>query len=431
MKYCKVALPYGAKLYYCKNNISKITTTEVAFECGARAESIPGLAHFVEHMFFAGTKKLKKDEVIKEYYDFIDVNAYTNYSNIFFSGRVFTSEFDKYLATIAMLINESNFSKKAIEEEKKVITQEILLDTDNEGYKAHRFNSANLTLDPINKIGIVGTKESVNSITQKDVKEFVKKYFVAQNLDIYVSSPLSVHKIKQIVIKNLLNKLPQSKDFKKLPNVWSHNVKCDNFFKIQTKKMDKCYICINFKIDRTDFDHKFKRQFYIVASILNDVSEGVTKKLRIDKSLVYSAYVSNSFNDKNSFVVFETECQNENAVDVVKTFFAYIKEVCANGFTEAQLKKAKRTLKYSIHAKEPHIARYFYKLYDFKLYNKVIKTNWLNKVASETTLKDCNDILKEVFINNHVSLSVYGGVDKKDFMTKKDFDNLVDDLVNN
>lgn len=65
MKYKNFILPHGGKLRYVKNNISKTTSVEIDFYCGARCEKIPGLAHFTEHMFFTGTKDLNKEQVTK------------------------------------------------------------------------------------------------------------------------------------------------------------------------------------------------------------------------------------------------------------------------------------------------------------------------------------------------------------------------------
>ena len=51
----------GLVLLYEKNNINKETNINIDFDCGARCDGkLPGLSHFVEHMFFSGTDKLSK-----------------------------------------------------------------------------------------------------------------------------------------------------------------------------------------------------------------------------------------------------------------------------------------------------------------------------------------------------------------------------------
>ena len=76
-RYKNVSLNNGAVLRYSQNKLNKITSIEILFNGGAHKDTIPGLAHFVEHMFFTGTKTLSKQEVSKKYFDFIGTNAHT------------------------------------------------------------------------------------------------------------------------------------------------------------------------------------------------------------------------------------------------------------------------------------------------------------------------------------------------------------------
>ena len=123
MKYKRVKLPNGGVLNYVKNNITKTSMVEILFNCGSRGDTIPGLAHFTEHMFFTGTDKLSKEQITKKYFDFISVNAYTGYTEIVFTGNVFTREFEDYISTVSMLITESTFSQEAVDKEIKVVQQ--------------------------------------------------------------------------------------------------------------------------------------------------------------------------------------------------------------------------------------------------------------------------------------------------------------------
>ena len=52
MEFKLINLPFGARLMYVKNKINKTTNVEISFTGGSSEEKIPGLAHFVEHLFF-------------------------------------------------------------------------------------------------------------------------------------------------------------------------------------------------------------------------------------------------------------------------------------------------------------------------------------------------------------------------------------------
>ena len=117
MKYKKITLPHGGVLYYTKNKINASTMLRLNFDCGSRCNTIDGLAHFTEHMFFTGTKTLTKEDVAKKYFDFINANAYTSMKSICFEGQIFTNELEEYLKTVAMLITESSFGQKNVDKE--------------------------------------------------------------------------------------------------------------------------------------------------------------------------------------------------------------------------------------------------------------------------------------------------------------------------
>lgn len=423
MKYIQKELPYGGKLRYVKNKISKTTTVEINFDCGARCEKIPGLAHFTEHMFFTGTKDLNKEQVTKKYFDFIHVNASTNYSRIRFVGNVLTKEFEDYCSTVAMLITESTFTQKAVDKEIKIVQQEIARYQDKFNYHSSALNDYNISGQEEYKYEILGTTETVGSIKSKDVKEFVEKYFVLENIDIYVSSPLSFNKVKSIVLKTLCTKLNSNKNFKELP-LFNLKINNKNFLSVETKDIKKSYVYINFPINRKDDDFEFKRKFGLALRMMNDHSEGISKEIRLKKSLVYGCYFSTTYNDEQGLVTFTTDCEKKNVNAVIETVAEYLKDLLKNGFTTEQLKKAKRLYKHGEDAEEPSVNKELSILKDYKYYGKVISEKWLKKLALSATLEECNKYFKEVFANCEVSATIYGDATKEDVVSKEKLDEL-------
>ena len=423
MKFKQTSLPYGGKLYYVKNRINESTSVDINFDSGSRCDWIPGLAHFTEHMFFTGTKTLTKEDIAKKYFDFIDVNAGTSTRYINFNGQLFTKEFADYLKTVATMITESTFSEENVKKEIPVVQQEIARGKD-------KFKTISAWLadyltfgNPEFKNTTLGSQKSVASITSEDVKKFVNKFFTANNLEVFVSSPYSLNKVKKLVVKNLSNKLPVDKNFEKMPYFY-YNVENSNFYKIENKDINKCYIYINFAMNRNRWDFNFKRKFGLVLDILNDYSEGILNALRLKKSLVYGAGIRDAYYDKNSLCGFSTECDKENVNEVISTLSNYLKHVAKNGFTQEQLDKAKRLYEFGEATKEVRLKKLTGKLYQFKYYGKILKEKESKKVIKATTLDEVNALYREVFENPTVSLLVYGDATKDDVMSKKDFNKI-------
>ena len=423
MKYKQTNLPNGAKLYYVKNTINESTAVDINFDCGSRCDWVPGLAHFTEHMFFTGTKDLTKEDIAKKYFDFIDVNAGTSTRYINFNAQLFTKEFADYLRTVAMMITESTFSEENVQNEIPVVQQEIARQKD-------KFKTTSAWLMDYLTFGnhefkntTLGSQKSVASIKSEDVKEYVKKYFVTNNLEVFVSSPYSLGKVKRLVTKNLVNKLPTDDNFEKMPYFY-YNVKNKNFFKIENKDIEKCYLYINFAMERNRWDFDFKRKFGLVLDMLNDYSEGILNALRLKKSLVYGAGIRDAYYEENSLCGFSTECDKENVNAVISTLAEYLKEVAKNGFTQAQLDKAKRLYEFGEATKEIRLKKLTGKLYHFKYYGKILKTKDAKRAIKSATLEEVNSLYREVFKNPTVSLLVYGNAEKEEVMGKKEFNQL-------
>lgn len=423
MKYKQITLPHGGKLYYVKNNINSSTAVEISFDSGSRCDTIPGLAHFTEHMFFTGTKTLTKEEIAKKYFDFIEVNAATSTRYICFNGQIFTNEFEDYLKTVAMMITESTFSEENVKNEIPVVQQEIARQKDKFKSKSAWMMDYLTFGNPEFKNTTLGSQKSVESIKSDNVKEYVKKYFVANNIEVFVASPYSLRKVKKLVVKNLESKLPAQNGFKKLPYFY-YNVKNNNFFKVENHDINKCYLYINFALNRNRWDFEFKRKFGLVLDMLNDYSEGVLNALRLKKSLVYGANIQDAYYEENGVVAFNTECDKENVNEICLTLANYLKDIAKNGFTQAQLDKAKRLYEYGEAVKEIRLKKLTGKLYQLKYYNKVLDAKEAKKEIKGTTLEECNKFFKEVFSNPTISMLVYGSATKEEIISKEELNEM-------
>lgn len=426
MKYIQTKLNNGGKLHYVKNKINKATYVDVLFNCGARCDTIPGLAHFVEHMFFTGTKSLTKDEVWQKYWSFISTNAYTNLREIAFTGTIFSNEVAAFLSTIATLICESTFKQDAVEKERKTINQEITESADKHEDIAHTFNLYNLYALPTFKENtICGTTSTISKITSKDVKNFVKQYFVANNLEIFVCSPMSLNKIKRIANKNLANILPVNEKFEKL-DLYFYDVKNPNFFKTKAVDIPKSYINLNFTFPKDMNDFEFEKKLEMALDIINDSSVGMLKQLRLKKDLVYTAYLAYWKMKANSTLVFRCNCEPNNVNDVIKTVAEYFTSLLSDGFSADQLNLVKRKNKHREVRKLPSISHLMNTLYDFRWYGKILDYKKFKKIKANATIEDCNAVIREALTNSQPSLSLYGSFDKSTLISKAEFNKLFD-----
>ena len=128
--------------------------------------------------------------------------------------------------------------------------------------------------------------------------------------------------------------------------------------------------------------------------------------------------------DKNMYFTFTTECAKENVNEVIKTVAEYIDNLRKTGFTQVQLDKTKRMIKYGEHENEPRVTDNFYKLYDFRGHGKVLNYKKLKNIRRKLTLEEVNNIFNETIDSARVSATIYGDIKKSELIKEKEFNNL-------
>lgn len=174
----------GIKLIHQRTHYSDIAHCALLINAGTRNEEKgkEGLAHFIEHVLFKGTKKRKSIHIINRL-EVVggELNAYTTKEETCVHASFMKQHFERAFELICDIVFNSVFPAKEIEKEKEVVLDEIrtYLDTPAEqifdDFESLVF--ANHTLgNPV-----LGTIETVKSFTQKDIFNFIKQnYFTGK-----------------------------------------------------------------------------------------------------------------------------------------------------------------------------------------------------------------------------------------------------------
>ena len=408
----------GLTVLYAPNKINKATSIEIGFDCGARCDGeLAGLSHFCEHMFFTGTNKLTKQEVIAKYYGFINVNAYTTNSSIVFTGNIVTHKLGEYLSVVQDMICNSAFKPKALKEEQKIVIQEIVQASDNHVRMAEELMYYELYHLQHYKNGVLGNKQSVSQITSKDVKNYVKKYFVKNNCIISICTPLSFNKVKKLIKNNFDNLMP-SNNLEPLPYMENKLVDGSGV-KVYNKKIDKNFLSVIYKFKRKGPDLRYRALLSVVCSILDDISDGLTNELRINNSLIYSMGCDYMINKVNSYLEIRTEISKENIKPCIDILINYINNTYKNGFTAEQFVKELEKDEYYWQTKVPKPNDVRYRLTRQRFYGKFISDKDIYKAIQSFTLDELNKEVRDLLQQAEIQVFVYGDAITKDVYTIK------------
>jgi predicted Zn-dependent peptidase len=137
-----------------------------------------GISHFVEHMCFKGNPKRNQKQISSAIDNIGGVlNAFTDWEITAYWAKVGNTYKDLAIDVITDLVTKPLFPKKEVDKEREVIIQELKMYEDDAKYYVYDvFNSQFYNPDSGFHTSIIGTKETLKRITQKQLKDYHSTY---------------------------------------------------------------------------------------------------------------------------------------------------------------------------------------------------------------------------------------------------------------
>lgn len=206
-------LPCGitAVHHHCPG--SQVAYCGIAVKAGSRNEQPDqfGLAHFVEHTIFKGTTHRRASHIIKRMEAVGgELNAYTTKEETVIYSVFPTGNLARAAQLIADLAVDSQFPAAELEKERSVVADEIdsYLDSPSEAI----FDDFEDLIFKDSQLGhnILGSRKTLDTFTSQTCRNFLSKYYCADNIVAFYSgnlSPLTAFK----TIDKYFSQIPQHK----------------------------------------------------------------------------------------------------------------------------------------------------------------------------------------------------------------------------
>jgi predicted Zn-dependent peptidase len=179
MVYQTFVLPNGIKLIHIQV-VSPVAHCGFFINTGSRDEAGDehGMAHFIEHLLFKGTKKRKAFHVLSRLDDVGgDLNAYTTKEETCVHASFLKDYYERTIELISDIVFNSSFPEKSIESEKDVIIDEI---------NSYKDNPSELIFDDYEDIffsnhplgrNILGKTKYLKKYKRSDIINFISKNY--------------------------------------------------------------------------------------------------------------------------------------------------------------------------------------------------------------------------------------------------------------
>ena len=199
----KLKLKNGITLLFEKRNLPLVSLS-ISNKFGAAYEEskIKGIAHFIEHLLFTGTKTRSHEDISREIEKKGGVlNAFTSHEVTSYWFKLPSAHLFSGLDILIDMLNNPSFNKEKFEKEKKVILEEIKMYHDNPRSFIFEQIEKNMFEKPFGEL-VIGNKETVSSLTRDFVANYFLENYSPHNYVVTIVGDADIKEVSSYLEKN-------------------------------------------------------------------------------------------------------------------------------------------------------------------------------------------------------------------------------------
>lgn len=347
----KGSLSNGLQYYILKNKKPEHRASlNLIVKAGSllEEENQQGLAHFLEHMAFNGTKKYKKNELVK-YLQSLglsfggDLNAYTSFSETVYKLQVPTTNKDLNVAfdVFKEWMSSLTLNPKDIDEEKNIIIEEWRL-TQGINQRIGDLQKKIIYGDSrYSKRFPIGKLQMIKSANHKKLYDFYSKWYQPKNMAIVIVGDFNPNYVENLIKHN----------FSQLKNTNNVDIKT---YKINSSSNNSITLFTDAELVTTTFDIMWKNEikpittesilkYELIKELLNSILN--TRFSIISKEnnapFIFANSSNFSLNKHTGIYSISALVKNEDVNKTIDTTLTNLKEIALNGVDEEELNKEK------------------------------------------------------------------------------------------
>ncbi|MBF6598372.1 MAG: insulinase family protein [Fermentimonas sp.] len=322
---------------------SEISYCGLAINTGSRDEYAHewGMAHFVEHMLFKGTKRRRAHHISNRMENVGgDLNAYTTKEETFLYSTFLKEYFPRAVELLSDIIFNSEFPQYQIDREREVVLDEIDSYDDNPSELIYD-DFENLMFSG-HDIGhyILGEPHTLNSFNSDIVNSFVKRQYQTSEMVFFSFGKTPFSKVLKLTEKyfNIKQELVESKN-RVTPRVKTPVTS------ILEKNTTQTHVVLGW--NKYNMFHPDRYAVYLLNSILGggSLNSRLSRSLREKNGLVYNIESNISLYSDTGFYSIYFACDPKNRDKCLKLIKKEIKGIMDKELTPMQLTVAKRQWK--------------------------------------------------------------------------------------
>jgi predicted Zn-dependent peptidase len=353
-----------------------------------------GVAHFIEHLLFKGTKRRTAIDIARE----IDsvggiLNAFTSREYACYYAKVLDKYLPRAVDLLADIFLNSLFDSDEIEKERKVVLQEINMVEDtpddfiHDIFHKHFWNNHPLGMS------VLGEVASVSSLSRNTIVDYKNNMYRAEDIIITAAGNL-LHQDLLPLLNDLFKSVPHGSG----RGQNSYPV-CEKRVELIERELEQVHMCLGIK--GLAQNHPSRYDAFIMNTLLGGgMSSRLFQEVREKRGLAYSVYsYQSSHVDTGSMVVYAGTNQ-EQFMDAVEITLHELRRFRNESVTALELEAAREQLKgnllLSLESSDNRMTKLAKNEIYFGSYQSVADiTAGFDRVTPESLYQVCCDLLDE------------------------------------
>jgi predicted Zn-dependent peptidase len=370
-----------------------------------------GISHFLEHMFFKGTRARSSQDIAFEI-DSLggDLNAFTSKEGTTFYVKVLDDYVERGIELLADLFMNSLFPPEEIEREKGVIQEEIRMVEDTPDDYVHDIFSKTVWGPEGLGQTVLGTLDTVRSFSREDLLDHIRNHYGVEDTVVSVAGNFRPEGVTSLLNDTLGTLARRSQTLQEGVPCFSAETS------ILTKDLSEVHMC--YGLEGIAQSSKDRYAVLLLNTILGGgVSSRLFQKIREKRGLAYSVYsFLSSYRDTGIWAVYagaSTKHFNEVLEMIVKEF-----AVLPESLTEPELERARAQLRGSLLLSLESTTRRMQNIATQQIYlDSYLSPREIIREIDAVSLSSLKELSENVISRGGPALTLLGPVEKSHVKT--------------
>jgi len=370
---------------------------------------VSGISHYLEHLFFKGSKKYPTPLVISSILDGVgaDYNAFTSEEWTAFYIKVVEKKVELALDVMSDFLKHPLFKASEIERENGVILEELNMYYDTPRRHVVEILQSVLYGDQPAGRDVGGDAKSVKATTREAVLDYFGKQYRGENMVLVFAGKVSRAQGMRLARKYFDDSQDGGKGVVKRPVARLEAV--GPVVKIERKKTDQVHLALGFPA--VELQDPRRPALIVLANALGGgMSSRLFTEVREKRGLAYSIRAGVESGTDYGYFLIHGGISKGKTAEALKVIIDQLQDIKKNSISKEELVKAKNAIEGGLFLgleTSDDVAE-FWSAQEVLLNKTQTPQEYLKKIQA-VTLADVQSVANEVFLKQEARLALVAG----------------------